>query len=271
MPEGDTIYRSAAALRTALIGREMLAFDAPRLVGLKPGVGSTIDAVTSYGKHLEITWSDGVTIRSHMRMVGSWHLYRPGERWRMPRRDARVVIVTDAWEAVCFRAPEVESYRSHPNVTPNALARLGPDLTRPDADEGVCIDRLLAFAERDPADSIADVLLDQRVACGVGNVFKSEVLFACRVNPFTAVSAIDRPVATALIATAHRMLLANLDSTRRTTVTAEQAAPWANAPTLAVYGRARQLCLVCRTPIESRRHGKHQRSNYWCPTCQPSA
>ena len=262
MPEGDTIHRAATALRTALVGRQTLAFSAPRLTTRHPVAGDVIEAVESIGKHIEITWRSGVVLRTHMRMIGSWHLYRDGERWRLPRRDARVVVTTDEWVAVCFRAPEVETYVSEPGGVAAALAHLGPDLCRDDADLATCIHRLIEFP--DPEQSIAEVLLDQRVACGVGNVFKSEVLFACRVDPFAAVGSIDEPAATALIETAATLLRANLSGGSRTTVTSARAPGG-----LAVYGRSGRPCIDCGTAISFRRHGRHARSTYWCPSCQP--
>ena len=84
MPEGDTIHRAAAALRTALTGRAITRFDAPRLYGPRPGMGRVIERVATHGKHLEIMWDDGIVLHTHLRMNGSWHLYRGGERWRRP-------------------------------------------------------------------------------------------------------------------------------------------------------------------------------------------
>ena len=105
MPEGDTIYRAAAALRTALVGRTITGFAAPRLVGPSPSDGAAIETVESHGKHLEIVFDDGIVLHTHMRMTGSWHLYRPGEKWRRRRHQARVVIETAEWVAVAFNAP----------------------------------------------------------------------------------------------------------------------------------------------------------------------
>jgi endonuclease-8 len=242
----------------------MRAFEAPRLAGRHPGVGATVEAVESIGKHLEIRWSDGLVVRTHMRMSGSWHLYRPGDRWRLPRRDARVIVTTDEWTAVCFRAPDVESYEARTGVVPGALARLGPDLCRADADLAECTRRLVGYPAPDRA--ISEVLLDQRVACGVGNVFKSEVLFACRVHPFEPVATIDARRAAELIEMAARLLRDNLDGGRRTTITSP-GAPGG----LAVYGRAGRPCPVCGAAICVQRRGEHARSTYWCPTCQPAS
>ena len=111
MPEGDTIHRTAAALRTALVGQPIMSFDAPRLIGPRPAPGRVVERVESHGKHLEIVWDDGLVLHTHMRMTGSWHLYRVGEPWRRSSRQMRVEIRVADWVAVCFNAPVVETYR----------------------------------------------------------------------------------------------------------------------------------------------------------------
>ena len=251
MPEGDTIHRLADRLRPALAGRELTRFEARRLVGAQPRVGSTIESVEARGKHLLIAFSPGLVLETHLRMTGSWHLYEAGSRWRKPAHLARVVIGVEGWEAVCFSAPVV---RTHP-ATRDPLAHLGPDLTVPGVDLRVAAER---FELLDPATEIGVALLDQRVACGVGNVFKSEVLHAARVDPFTTLAALDAGVRAELVTIANRQLVANRGPGRRQTVPGG----------LAVYGRARRPCRVCGTPIRSQRQGEHQRTTYWCPRCQ---
>ena len=194
MPEGDTLHRTAARLRPALAGQALTRFEAPRLLGDRPKAGVTITDVEAVGKHLLIHFADGLTLRTHLRMSGSWHLYRTGERWRKPRHLLRALVAVDGWEAVCFAAPVVQTYRpEHPGgalgTDLDPVGHLGPDLCRPDADLDECVRRMAELPE--PEAEIATVLLDQRVAAGVGNVYKSEVLFACGVNPFTPVAAID--------------------------------------------------------------------------------
>jgi endonuclease-8 len=182
-----------------------------------------------------------------MQMNGSWHVYRAGERWRRPRPHARVVIDVDGWSAVCFSAPIVELTRNPARAT----SHLGPDLmTATDDDIDVATRRLLSW--RRPTDEIGVVLLDQRVACGVGNAYKSEALFACRVDPFMPVAGIDESAARVLLATASKLLKAGAQ----------------NDP--AVYGREGQPCRRCSAVIRRRRQGEHARSTYWCPSCQQS-
>ena len=197
VPEGDTIHRTAAALRTALVDKKMVRFDAPRLIGVVPRAGRTIVRVEATGKHLEIEWDDGIILHTHMRMSGSWHLYRNGEPWQRPHREMRAVIVNESWEAVCFNAPLVETFRA-PNLSRHpGLGRLGPDLCRTDADLDRCVELLLSYD--DPRAPIGEVLLDQRVFCGVGNVYRCEVLWACELSPFAPVSQVPEPLATRLV------------------------------------------------------------------------
>lgn len=259
MPEGDTIHRTAAALRTAVLGKPLTAFEAPRLSGLRPSLGAVIERVESRGKHLEIGFDDGVVLHTHMRMTGAWHLYRAGEQWRKSTRQARVIIEVPGWQAVCFSAPVVRTYRAREFAASARFADLGPDLCQPDADLSECvarIDQLLA-----PGTTVAEVLLDQRIACGVGNVYKSEVLWVCELHPFTPIGALLPEQRAVLLATAAQLLQANLDRPQRVTVPGVPGG-------VAVYGRHQKPCFRCGTPIEVAKHGEHARVTYWCPSCQ---
>lgn len=265
MPEGDTLHRSANRLRPALEGQRLARFEAPRLTGpVRPAVGSTIVTVEAVGKHLLISFDDGVVLRTHLRMSGSWHLYRVGERWRKGAHLARAVVGTDEWVAVCFSAPVVEAFRAPPPGEPlpvdHPLAHLGPDLCRPDVDLDAAVERFALVAE--PDEEIKVALLDQRIAAGIGNVYASEVCWACGVDPFTPVAAVDVDLRRRLVTVVSAQLRANLGSGPRTTV--------AGGPgSLAVYGRRGQPCRRCGTPVRMSRQGEQARSTYWCPTCQP--
>ena len=265
MPEGDTLHRAANRLRPALAGATLRRFEAPRLLGDRAIPGVSIRDVEAVGKHLLVHFDDGLTLRTHLGMTGSWHVYAEGERWRKPRYLLRALVGVDGWDAVCFSAPQVQTYR--PDKPGGALGtgidpvgHLGPDLCTPDPD----IDLALARFDTapDPGTTIADVLLDQRVASGIGNVYKSELLHRCRVDPFVAAEAVPVEVRRQLLAAANRLLLHNLTTTRRTTI----AGP---AGSVAAYGRARRPCPRCGTPIQMVRHGINNRSTYWCPRCQP--
>jgi endonuclease-8 len=256
VPEGDTLHRTATRLRPALLDQALVRFEAPRLVGPRPRVGERIVGVESVGKHLLIRFESRIVLQTHLMMTGSWHLYRSGERWRRPPHLMRALVEVDGWLAVCFSAPVVRTFVDGGSSTP--VDHLGPDLCRDDADLDEALRRMANATIVEPAVTIAEVLLDQRIASGIGNVYKSEVLFACRLDPFTPLDAVDDAMRRRLLETATRQLRANLGHGPRTTVPGG----------LAVYGRQRRPCLACGTPIAMRRHGRQARSTYWCPRCQ---
>lgn len=261
MPEGDTIHRVAMTLRPALTGRALTRVELPRVPRPHPSLGARVTAIEARGKHLLLRSDDGLTVHTHLRMTGSWHLYRPGERWRKPARAARVVLAVPDAVAVCFSAPIVEvlddqGVRRHPS-----LRALGPDLCDPRADLGEAVRRLERVSA--PDTTIGEALLDQRVASGIGNVYRCEVLFLRGLDPATPLADVDRTTAQTLLEHASRLLQRNLDGTARTTV------PHARAGTLWVHGRGGAPCRRCGTPIEVLRLGEQARYVYRCPRCQP--
>ena len=198
-----------------------------------------------------------------MMLHGVWHVYGKGERWRRPAYKARAVLQADnGVTAVCFDAPVVELRRDdtfRPRTRAGAaLERLGPNL----CDETVDLDEVLRRASALPSETpIGDALLDQRVASGAGNVFKSEICWAERVHPMTPLVALDADIRRRLFETAHRQLFANRAGGRRVTYRGG----------LAVYGKVRRPCPRCRTAIRRAWTGADQRVTYWCPQCQPGA
>jgi len=269
VPEGDTIATSAATLAGVLVGRTVTRFRSPvpgvearaRVLGV---VGSEIAAVEARGKHLLIHFSpalgkSGSVLRTHMRMTGAWHLYRVGSRWQKPAGFARVILEAGEVVTVCFSAPEVELLSAAQADGHAGLRRLGPDLLAPDFDEAEALARLRAAGDLE----IADALLDQSIAAGIGNVYKSEVLFLERVNPFSKVGALAEETLRRLLQTARQQLRRNVGTgQRRTTAGRQRASLWA-------YDRAGRPCARCGTPIRRAVQGPHARSTYWCPTCQP--
>lgn len=255
MPEGDTIHRTASRLKPVLEGQPLVAFRAPMLRGDRPKLGALITKVEAVGKNLLIRFDSGLVLRSHMKMTGSWHIYRAGERWQQPSHLVRALVDVGDWVAVCFSAPIVETWHEA-SSSPTPLAHLGPDLCTADADLDEAVRRTTTVA--DPTASLADVLLDQRVACGIGNVYKSEALWARRLSPFAQLQSLDPQQRRDLFETAHRQLRSNLDTAERTTV----------AGGLAVYGRHRQPCRACATLVKMCQFGENPRSTYWCPSCQ---
>lgn len=273
MPEGDTIHRAAATLQRAIGGQVVTRFESvlPKLTRVDadtPLRGRTIERVEARGKHLLIWFSGDLVLRTHMRMNGSWHIYRPGERWQRPHRDMRIVIETPAMHAIAFTVPVAEFVTSHELANHDVVAELGPDPLSDTFNAEQAIERMRAHGQTE----IADVLLDQSVIAGIGNVFKSEVLFGARVNPFAHVSQLTREQLAEIIAVATRFMRANVVSgfsrtagMRRTTDRADPSAR------LWVYGRGGQPCRRCGTPISRQRQGPYARSTYWCPRCQSAA
>ena len=275
MPEGDTIFRAARTLHRALAGTSVTAFES-ELPGLSrihddaPLTGRTIEKVTAVGKHLLMHFSGGLVLRTHMRMNGSWHIYRPGERWQRARRDMRIRIVTREFEAVGFNIPVAEFTSTRGLTRHRALGTLGPDLL---SEEFTSADALPRIRDRGTS-SIADALLNQRLLAGLGNVYKSEVLFMCRVNPFALVRSLSDEDLTAIIDTGRRVLRANVTTqlAPMTTYPGLRRTTGRAGPTqrLWVYGRARLPCRRCATPIRVRKQGLDARLTYWCPACQPA-
>jgi len=262
MPEGDTILRSARTLTARLAGKAIVRAEsplAPFVAARPPLVGRTITRVEARGKHLVVHLDDGRAIRSHLRMHGSWHVYRPGERWRMPGHLARLVLEVDGCVAVCFRAPDVELLASP--AASSKLRALGPDLLADGFDPEDAAARLRAS----PARSIGEALMDQRIVAGIGNIYKSETLFVTRSDPFAPVAAFDDGALRAIVAAARRLLRQNLapGQARRTRPAgaAGNARHW-------VYDRSGAPCFVCGGPIAMRRQGALHRSTYYCPRCQ---
>jgi len=273
MPEGDTIFRAARTLHRALAGKTVTRFtsDYPALTRVDedaPIAGRAITGVEARGKHLLLMLSGGLTLRTHMRMHGSWHIYKPGERWQLPRRDARIVIETADFVAVAFNVPIAEFLDERREARQEDLRRMGPDLLGETFDEDEAVRRLQARG----GEGVAEALLNQRVVAGIGNVYKSETLFLERVHPATPARDVGEQTLRALLRTARRLLKANVaDATseivtyrglRRTTGrTDPEERLW-------VYGRGGRPCRRCGTTISYRKTGPDARGTYWCATCQ---
>ena len=276
MPEGDTIYRTARAMGRALIGKPITAFRSnyPLLTRFHddtPITGQTVDNIESRGKWLLIHFSGGATLATHMLMNGSWHLYPRGERWRRPARDMRIVLENSEYQAVAFTVPVARIYTAQQLAREKRIPPPGSDVLNPDFDPEAAALRIRACVPEE----IGDVLLHQHVLAGVGNVFKSEVCFVERVNPFCLVHSLTDQQVHALIATAQRLVAANVleDSgnmivtyrgqQRRTTHSASpQDSLW-------VYGRSNSPCRRCGAGIRHRLQGPDARVTFWCPLCQP--
>ena len=311
MPEGDTIFRAARTLHRALAGQVVTRFETQyaqiaRVHDDAPITGRTVERVESRGKHLLIYFSgtgcrvpgtgsqqpgigsresgvDGsaaprtrlsdvegpLVLRTHMLMSGSWHIYRTGESWQRSATAARVVVGTAAFVAVGFAVPIAEFVPANALEEDEAIRRLGPDVLSPDFDAEEAVARLAASARA----TVAEALLEQRAVAGIGNVFKSELLFLAGLWPFVPPADVTEAQWTRMMRDARVLLKANVidpaeagvltwRGTRRTTGRSNPA------QSLYVYGRQGRPCRRCGTAILLRHHGEHNRSTYWCPHCQ---
>ncbi len=298
MPEGDTIFRTARTLHRALAGKIVTRFESvlplvTRVAEDYPVIGRQVESVVARGKHLLMVFSGDLTLHTHMRMNGSWHIYRIGERWQRPARDMRVVVGTADFVAVGFNVPIAELLSKRDVARHKELRALGPDLIGVGTAEAVpneqdddddtlsanieIVRRLRARAN----DFIGDALLNQRVVAGIGNVLKSEILFVAGVDPFRPVGSFSEDELTRIVDVARELMRANVlgrsetlsptigrRTTRSLSGTGLRRGRGDLSPKLWVYARDGKLCRRCGTRIESRKTGIDARLTYWCPVCQ---
>ena len=260
MPEGDTVWLAAQHLHQALAGSVLLGSDF-RVPALATAdlAGQLVLSVVPRGKHLLFRFENGLTLHTHFRMEGSWHLYRPGVRWAGgPEHEVRVVLSTESWVAVGYRLPVVELLATSDEA--EAVGHLGPDLLADGFDHALAVQRLLAY----PGRAIGEALLDQTNLAGIGNLYKAEVLFLSGVSPWCLVGSV--PDITAMVVRAQKLLVAN--RSRAAQVTTGDLRPGRGTW---VYGRAGRACRRCGTRIRSAEQGAapYARITYWCPSCQP--
>lgn len=274
MPEGDSIFRAARNMHRVLAGHLATRFETAyahldRVNVDTPIAGRTIERVESAGKHHLIVFSGDLILRTHMRMNGSWHLYRHGERWWRGPQSMRVRVDTADWVAVAFNVPVAEFVTPKDLATTDPVAKLGPDLLGREFDRDEAVRRLLASGHQ----PIATSLLDQRLLAGIGNIYKSETLFLAGVNPFTPAGAVPKDVLETIVDVARGLLKDNVvegTSPRiQTYRNLRMGNPASNHDdSLWVYGRAGKPCRKCGMPIETKKMGLEARSTYWCPRCQ---
>jgi endonuclease VIII len=257
MPEGDTIHHAARRIRAVLEGRVPQEILTPQLRHAKDGwpqalAGRAVRGVDAHGKHLFVRFSGAITLHSHLRMTGSWGVYREGERWRRSPRRAWIVLRCEGWEVVEFDGPVLELLSDQRARSRPELATLGPDVLAERFDEASFLRRLRAD---DPARPIADALLDQANVAGIGNLWKAESCFALGVSPWRALSEIGDEEALALVGYAREHMLRAVEGGH-------------DAHPREVYRRAGRPCPRCGTTIRQRGQGENNRQTFWCPCCQ---
>ncbi len=265
MPEGDTLRRAEALLTPVLTGRDLTSVWFAKLKGYRPRVGQHVQGVEAVGKHLLVHLDRNLTLNVHLGMTGSFRTLPLGQTPR-PDPRLRIVLGTDAGTALCYAAPTITTYLR--NVDPSPVASLGPDLSNDDVDFAEIIRRSAAGDQRR---ALAELLLDQTIAAGVGNVFKSEALFIAGLHPFTSVGEVTPEALLGLWTIAHQQLVANRERPQRvTTRAASMVGDAGRSDRTYVYGRHRLGCRRCDNTISFSPAGQRTaRSTYWCPSCQP--
>jgi endonuclease VIII len=263
VPEGDTVWRTARHLDQALTGSTLTGSDlrVPALATIDLS-GSPVVGTVARGKHILTRIGDGdgaLTLHTHLKMEGSWHLYRSGSRWRRPAHQARVVLRTEAWTAVGFSLGIVELFPRAEEAT--VVGHLGPDLLGPDWSADEAVRRLSSAPDR----AIAEALLDQRNLAGIGNMYKAELCFLAGVNPWLPVGEV--PDLTRLVRRAQLVLEANKERVEQSTT-----GDLRRGRTMWVFRRDKQPCRRCGTTVRVAMQGDElvERATYWCPTCQPA-
>jgi endonuclease VIII len=264
MPEGHVSHRNALRLTAALAGQELLRVEAPeqRLTHQRIPErlhGDRVAVVEAAGKHHVVRFDSGRVLHSHLGMVGVWRVFAAGSQ----PRTGGLWLLLETPKAVVAQYRGSTLQLLEPGAPIPRVAELGPDLLADDMDASATLVRRLARV--DPARTIGDVLMDQRVVAGIGNVFKSETLFLCGIDPWRPVGSISPDEAGELGATARRLMQMGVTDQRISTYRPDgrvgQGTKW-------VYRRVRQPCRRCGTPIRSRGQGDSNRTTYWCPQCQ---
>lgn len=261
MPEGDTIYRTATTLRPAMEGG---VIDAARLrdrqFEVDHIIGRTVTAVEARGKHLLMRLSSAAAIHSHMGMTGSWHIYHPGDVWQKPPHYASLVLSINNLEVICFSPKLLELLTADQLRTHRHLCSLGPDLLAGEFDAVAAAQRFRAH----DAVPLGEAVMNQSIVCGIGNVYKSDLLFLMGFDPFAPVACYSDDELVRMLEKARSLMRRNLlGHPRQTRFQGPGQRLW-------VYGKSGQPCPKCSTTLRLQRQGEQGRTTCWCPGCQPA-
>ena len=260
MPEGDTVHRAAREVGAVLTGQVPDAVLTPHPRSARDRwperlAGRRVEGVEARGKHLLLRFEGGLVIHSHLRMTGAWRVLERGRRWPRSPRSAWLVLRRGEQEVVQFGGPVLELLTATRVRNDPRLTRLGPDLVAAQPFDAALFLRRLR--EDDQTRTLGDLLLDQHVVAGIGNIWKSEACWLARLDPWRRIADVsDDEALTVVLGTRPLMqwsvLHGHLGMTRN------------------VYGRAGAPCLRCGAPalVLARAQGDEARTTYWCPGCQ---
>ena len=259
MPEGDTLHRVAYQISRQICGKRIEAARARReLSHAGELAGQLLETAEARGKHLLLDFDNAMTVHSHLGMTGSWHIYPRGERWRKPAQRAALALRFATHDLVCF-SPKIIAYDRTTRIRRDPLVSgLGPDLLGEHFDEQAALRRLRCHN----AAPMGEALMNQQLVAGIGNVYKSEILFMNRLDPFRPVADFDDDTLLACLRSARHYMRRNLEGLRR------KFRGSTLGDRLWAYRRKDTPCLECGTPIAMRRQGEAARSTYFCPRCQ---
>ena len=254
MAEGDSILRLARRLDDAFSG-SVVRVRTPGRRGPEGRPAAELDRRTvvgaeSRGKHLLVRFDHDLVLHSHLGMRGSWHLYRPGERWRFPAASAWLALSTDEAEAVNFNGTSMRIVAASQLHRDPRLARLGPDLLDPELSDEAAVEALRAAGAQV---ELGEALLDQSALAGIGNVLKSEGCFAAQVDPWRRLGELGPDELGRVVAGTRAVMAESVRAGRRPQ---------------RIYRRAGRPCPRCGAPIRSRKQGDEARTTYWCARCQ---
>jgi endonuclease-8 len=259
MPEGDNLHAYARSVDAALAGQPLVRAFSTR-VTLARFERRSVRGARAQGKHLLVEFDTGHVLRTHLRMHGVIRVREGSHEGPIINPHVRWLLASASHTALCLDAPSIELIAPGELADHPVLSRLGPDLLGAELDAGEAVRRL----RRDPERAIGSALMDQEALAGIGNVYKSEVLFITETSPFARVGDLDDARLLAIVNTARDLMRRNVGQRRRTTPRGRIGSPfW-------VYERSGEPCLRCGARIEMRRQNPLARSSYYCPECQPT-
>jgi endonuclease VIII len=256
--EGDTIHRNAARIAAAFGDAPLVEASAPnprsplRLQSdrLRSLVGRRLERADVHGKHLFLRFEGGLTLHGHQGVSGSWHVHERTVTRRRPAGGAWVVLATESAVAAEFGGPRLTLRTEAELRADPRLRRLGPDILAQNFTPEL---GLAAIRAADESRELGEVLLDQAVIAGIGNVYKCEACFAAAADPWRPVGRIDDETLRKVLEEAAQMM----ETGRRTRRRPHR-----------VYRQSGRPCPRCGTRIRSRGQGDSNRITYWCPRCQ---
>ena len=275
VPEGDTLHRAAHRLAPLLVGVPVAGLELPRRTESSEGIaGQRVTSVEARGKNLLVHFEGGISLHVHLKMLGRILIFNRDEN-RRPGPDTVVVLDTDRHRVLVDHAPVARLIRTRDLTRDLHFRDLGPDLLAPE----LALDEALARLRMRKETPLGEALMDQSAVAGIGNVWKSELCFNLKLDPFAPVAAVSDDELRALLQLARKQMKETVERaprripdpfsprfpTRQTRMNRRHG-----QKTQSVYGRAGEPCYDCGTSIAMRHQGAQDRSTYYCPRCQPS-